>query len=260
MTRGPSGLGTGTFWMAVYMMSEKKEKMPDALSLPFISGTGGEWTLYTKFQKKGLCGPLFSTLSASPEGVDLSFFFIFLGCGTGLCGPLFRNLSASLEGVDLSENMVALARNRQVYNHLAVGELVEAIQHWGRQDAGARAGAGAGGNAGVGGDVVLAADVLVYFGNLEPFLSAAADAVRRRGGLVAFTTERLEPAATECQRGGGGWKLTTSGRYAHCADYVVSTALGTGKLRLSSAQDITPRWNRGKPVAGTLFLFRASEL
>ena len=156
--------------------------------------------------------------------------------------------------------MVALARKRQVYDHLAVGELVQAIQHWGRQDAGARGGAGARGNAGVGGDVVLAADVLVYVGNLEQFLSAAADAVRRRGGLVAFTTERLEPAATECQPGGGGWKLTTSGRYSHCADYVVSTALGTGKLRLSSAEDITPRWNRGKPVAGTLFLFRASAL
>lgn len=77
------------------------------------------------------------------------------GCGTGLCGPLLRNVSAHLAGVDLSENMVswqletsrqlflealtgstavldgmqvALARKREVYDVLVVGELVEAIR------------------------------------------------------------------------------------------------------------------------------------
>ena len=59
---------------------------------------------------------------------------------------------------------------------------------------------------GEGGDVVLAADVLVYFGNLGPFLTASADAVHQRGGVVAFTTERMDPEAAECQRGGAGWQ------------------------------------------------------
>jgi predicted TPR repeat methyltransferase len=166
------------------------------------------------------------------------------GCGTGLCGPLFRNVSAELAGVDLSENMVALARKRNVYDELVVGELVQAIEAWGQTE---------------GGDVVLAADVLVYFGNLEPFLTAAARAVRRQNGLIAFTTEMLEEGSPggECAQGGVGWKLTSSGRYAHCRRYAARVAEATGLLQTIRVDDITPRWNRGKPVAGVLYLMRA---
>ena len=82
--------------------------------------------------------------------------------------------------------------------------------------------------------------------------------LRARGGeqgLLAFTTELLE--GDECEQGGAGWKLTTSGRYAHCRDYVEREALSAGKLHVVESAAITPRWNRGKPVSGTLFLMRA---
>ena len=156
------------------------------------------------------------------------------GCGTGLCGPLFRNLTRSLSGVDLSENMVALARKRGVYDELAVAELVAALASWSeRQDAGAGQHAGAARGAGPGGDVVLAADVLVYFGNLSPFLDTAAQAVRARRGLVAFTTELLsDDGVCDVAAGGAGWKLTTSGRYAHCHAYVAAAAAATGVLQV----------------------------
>ena len=72
-------------------------------------------------------------------------------------------------------------------------------------------------------------------------------------GLVAFTTELLE--GDDCRAGGAGWKLTTSGRYAHCRDYVEKAA--EGQLQVVKVAAVTPRWNRGKPVDGTLFLMRA---
>ena len=156
------------------------------------------------------------------------------GCGTGLCGPLFRNLTQSLSGVDLSENMVALARKRGVYDELSVGELVAALASWAvRPEAGAGLHGDSAGGAGPGGDVVLAADVLVYFGNLAPFLDTAAKAVRGRRGLVAFTTELLtDDGACDLAAGGAGWKLTTSGRYAHCHAYVAAAAAATGILQV----------------------------
>jgi predicted TPR repeat methyltransferase len=75
-------------------------------------------------------------------------------------------------------------------------------------------------------------------------------------GLVAFTTELLE--GDECREGGAGWKLTTSGRYAHCRDYVEREAAApAAQLQVVKVAAVTPRWNRGKPVDGTLFLMRA---
>lgn len=47
-----------------------------------------------------------------------------LGCGTGLAGPVFASLAAAIDGVDLSPRMVELARQKGVYRTLAVGDLV----------------------------------------------------------------------------------------------------------------------------------------
>ena len=79
--------------------------------------------------------------------------------------------------------------------------------------------------------------------------------VRAYQGVIAFTLEELE--GDECNEDAVGWKLTTSGRYAHCRQYVQRAAAATGGLEVYQVDSITPRWNRGKPVAGTLFLLRA---
>ena len=49
---------------------------------------------------------------------------IDLGCGTGLCGPLLKSLSRSLVGVDLSPKMLDKARQREVYDQMACGDIV----------------------------------------------------------------------------------------------------------------------------------------
>lgn len=118
------------------------------------------------------------------------------GCGTGLCGPLLRSRARRLVGVDLSAGMLALARDRGLYDELHREELVAFM--------GAHPGTY---------DVVISADTLVYFGALEKAMAAARDTLLP-GGILAFTVESQPPGSAE------KFRLQGNGRYAHGEGYV----------------------------------------
>ncbi len=151
------------------------------------------------------------------------------GCGTGLCGPLLRPTACRLVGVDLSAGMVDKARPRDVYDELAVQELVAFMS--------SRPGTF---------DAIVSADTLVYFGALEEAL-AAAYASLRDGGLLVFTVERLE--------GDAPYRLEPHGRYAHSAAYVreAMAAAGFQELKLTAE---TLRRERGAEVNGYVVVGR----
>ena len=48
-----------------------------------------------------------------------------LGCGTGLMGQYLRDNAAQLIGIDLSAAMLEEARNKQIYDALVEGDIVE---------------------------------------------------------------------------------------------------------------------------------------
>jgi predicted TPR repeat methyltransferase len=48
-----------------------------------------------------------------------------LGCGSGLSGVSLKPLAATMVGVDLSPEMIALAKARNIYDRLEVGEITE---------------------------------------------------------------------------------------------------------------------------------------
>jgi predicted TPR repeat methyltransferase len=129
-----------------------------------------------------------------------------LGCGTGLCGQLFRPIAESLSGVDLSSAMVSQARQRGIYDHLEVGDLVTALRANPSRY-----------------ELILAADVFVYLGELTDAFAAAAAALRP-GGLFAFTVEALDS---------GTYALQPSRRYAHSAQYVGDQAIQLGLDQVS---------------------------
>ncbi len=150
------------------------------------------------------------------------------GCGTGLCGPLLRPYARQLIGVDLSPGMVEKARERGDYDELTVAELTAFLSERPASY-----------------DLIASADTLVYFGDLEPVLTAAATALRP-GGWLAFTVEQAEDDATPV-----GFRLNRSGRYSHTAQYVQQSLAQAG-LTLAAFNLVTLRMEQGQPVAGLL--------
>ncbi len=144
-----------------------------------------------------------------------------LGCGTGLAGEVFKPLAARLDGVDLSPAMVAKARARGIYDHLAVADLQTAL---------------ADGDAPY--DLLLAADTLVYLGDLAPVF-AAARARLAPDGFFLFTTEQAE----------AGFDLGPKRRWRHSEAYLRETAQGAG-LAVAGLLEAAPRQENSQPVPG----------
>lgn len=155
-----------------------------------------------------------------------------LGCGTGLSAPALAQFGGRLTGVDLSSGMLERARARGGYDRLVQDEAVAFLQANTAEGAGAY-------------DLVFAADMVIYFGDLAPLFTAAAQALRP-GGVLALSTEA---ALGECD-----WSLLTSGRFAH-GDAYVARAAGPG-FALLDQQRILLRHEGLAPIAGTLHVLR----
>jgi predicted TPR repeat methyltransferase len=147
------------------------------------------------------------------------------GCGTGLCGPLLAPYARRLIGVDLSERMLALAKEKHVYEALITSELTD---YMGGQPATF--------------DVIASADTLVYFGDLESVVGAAAKALRPNG-LFVFTLEHAVSCAANID-----WRLELHGRYSHARSYVERVLADFGLQAWIVPAEL--RMESGAPVAG----------
>jgi predicted TPR repeat methyltransferase len=155
-----------------------------------------------------------------------------LGCGTGLAGAPLRPLVGRLTGVDLSERMVAVAREKKLYDRLATGDLVAFLQAEAREQR--RFG------------LIVAADVFAYVSWLPGVLAAAAR-VLAPGGLLAFTVET---------HAGDDVILGEKLRYAHGAAHVRAAVAGAG-LRLLALTEASTRSEAGVPVPGLVVVARS---
>ncbi len=89
------------------------------------------------------------------EGRDEQFRrAVDLGCGTGLAARAFARSAAEIIGYDLSPGMIEQARQIDLYDHLAVADMVEALR--GETDGSA--------------DLIFSADAVVYLSDLAPLL------------------------------------------------------------------------------------------
>ena len=147
------------------------------------------------------------------------------GCGTGLCGPLLGPYARRLAGVDLSEGMLALAKEKHVYDALIKGELTDHM----RDHSAAF-------------DVIVSADTLVYFGDLGCVVAAAAGALRPNG-LFIFTLEHSVGAVADVN-----WRLELHGRYSHARAYVERVLTAAGLQPWIAPAEL--RMESGAPVAG----------
>ena len=158
-----------------------------------------------------------------------------LGCGTGLAGAAFRAQAETLAGVDLSPRMVEQARQKNVYDRLEVGDVLEFLAA--ETDAGRTY------------DLILAADVFAYFPDLAP-LAAAVSAVLAPRGIFAFSVET--PA-------GEGVELGAGLRFAHSEAHVRAAVEGAG-LKLLGLDSASTRTEKGLPVPGMIVLAQNDSL
>lgn len=162
------------------------------------------------------------------DGIRTPFHRVLdLGCGTGLSGLAFTDICEHLTGVDVSEEMVAKAREKGIYDHLAVDEIVRFLEAKdGRYD------------------LVVLADVLIYLGDLKPVLAALSPRTAP-GALLCFSTEMTDEA---------DFQLQPTGRFAHSQDYVLAAAGAAGwTLRRSVATRLRKEGTNW--IDGTLFYF-----
>ncbi len=157
---------------------------------------------------------------------------IDLGCGTGIAGETFRPVCGHLTGIDLSPRMIEVAAGKQVYDRLAVSDLVPYLRESRTPF-----------------DLLVAADVLIYLGDLVPLFSAAAGAARP-GALFTFSTERGNGDA-----GADGWSLRATGRYAHTRRYITATAGATG-WQVVGSRESGLRRESGQWLEGDLWVLR----
>ena len=150
-----------------------------------------------------------------------------LGCGTGLAGERLRPFAVSLEGVDLSPGMLALAKEKQLYDRLVEDEAIHFLQvHADRRW-----------------DLIVATDMLIYSGDLSLLFSALA-AKLSKNGFFCGTIELAEAA--------DAWALLPNGRYGHSRGYIRALAEANG-LSIISLQTINIRKEAGEWIPGLLW-------
>ena len=145
-----------------------------------------------------------------------------LGCGTGLCGQAVRPLAKRLDGVDLSPQMLAKARERNIYDALEVADLYPFME--------TKTGCY---------DVIVAAGVFEHIGDPRQVFKAAFRALRASGWFI-FTTE--DNPTQELS-------VNSSGYYRHGRTYLEKRAAQCG-FAASSLESVTMRIDNGLPVQG----------
>jgi predicted TPR repeat methyltransferase len=159
-------------------------------------------------------------------GVRRAAEVIDLGCGTGLCGLHIRPLAGRMIGVDLSPKMIEKARQRNIYDELAVGDLMEVLKNR-RSDV----------------DLILAADVFVYVGELTPLFAVAQSALRP-GGIIAFSVEKTRENEPDLV-------LRESRRFSHSRSYIQRLIAQTG-LEMMELSDAVLRLDGRDVIEGMI--------
>lgn len=145
-----------------------------------------------------------------PTNCDGSLKILDLGCGTGMCGAKFKSMARELIGIDLSENMLTLARQKNIYTDLKNISIEEAITTFSDMN------------------LIVAAESLVYFGELEKIF-AGCYGILKPGGFFAFTVEKTDQYPYTLQR---------SARFAHTIKYINKLANHNGFIILKSNEII----------------------
>lgn len=167
-------------------------------------------------------GRMMAQLIVKTVGATINKRLLDAGCGTGSLGAHIQ--AAHLVGIDLSPDMLAKAREKNLYQDLIEGDLVAVMAQ--RADRF---------------DVIASTVVLYYVADLAPFFRESARLLVP-GGHLFFSTD---PAPDSMEIGVSG-----EGDYAHSRAYVRRLAAATGFAEIA----VRIMAHRGNP--GFWFAFR----
>ena len=164
------------------------------------------------------------------------------GCGTGLAGDVFRNVSDTLVGIDLSPKMIEIAREKNIYDSLETGDIIERLTEHKPGEV----------------SLIIAADAFNYFTELDDLFAAMYRALAY-GGYAIFSLENV-PAAMESRLDehvkDWRWQFQPSGRIAHRKSYIEKTAK-SHEFDVALYGDLDGfRTEKGADVRGHMFLLK----
>mmetsp|Transcript_125465 Transcript_125465/g.390606 ORF Transcript_125465/g.390606 Transcript_125465/m.390606 type:complete len:246 (-) Transcript_125465:8-745(-) len=177
----------------------------------------------------GLVSELLASRPPPPGGLGV---VVDLGCGTGLCGVVVRRFAARLVGVDVSEGMLDVARAKGEDGRPGgPGRLYDELLHMdgavglARQEEGSV-------------DHIVAGDMFIYVWCVEHMFRACSAALRR-GGVLIFTTEKMDEGESE-----QGWIERESERFAHSREFITWACEANG-LKVECCRDVSLRREAG---------------
>ena len=151
-----------------------------------------------------------------------------LGCGTGLAGDQFASCCTNMVGVDISEEMLAVAKEKNLYNELKKDDIVHFLQ-----------------NTPYSYDLILAADVFTYLGDLKDIFTACFKKTREKGVFLFSVEEAV----------GNQFELKDTGRFGHSSRYIQELCQKSGWSILDSHLSKL-RQDKGEWIKGYLFILQ----
>lgn len=167
------------------------------------------------------------TLGKDAQSLDI----LDLGCGTGLFGEEIKDIKKTLVGIDLASRMIDRCRERDIYDELIVGDLVDYLVE---VEPGQF-------------DLIVATDVFVYLGDLLPVFSQVSR-ILQSGHWFAFSLE----AAAEADQ---DFTLGLSGRYQHSRAYI-ERLCADFNFEIDRFTQTTIRKDHDRPIAGYIYLLK----
>lgn len=143
-----------------------------------------------------------------------------LGCGTGLAAQKLKTADNTFTGVDISENMLNLARQKNIYADLQQADILDYLHNSSADFA-----------------CIIAADVFCYFGDLRPIFSAC------------FPTRLIFSVETDSQT--EKYTIQANGRYKHNPEYLRQILQNLGYNQITQ-HNLVLRCENGYDVNGCI--------